>query len=270
MLPDFKRKEADIVFKARLRERDIVCFLLLEMQSTVDMEMPLRLLMYQTEIWRYILRNRDGVKSVKSAELPVIVPIVLYNGSRPWTAKRRFRQLLAGEEAFGEELLDFGYILLDVERYSEEELLRLSNTIGAVFLLDQTADQLQLLERLRKLMKTIHSMPEPSKGQFLNWLTRVVAVHLPKERVDVEKFLQDMKDEGGAVMGLHDNLQAIRQKGVEEGLAKGIEEGIERGHKQGKAQVAKNLIDLGMDNRSIAIATDLAEAEIERLRKEIH
>ncbi|WP_420330255.1 hypothetical protein [Paenibacillus contaminans] len=29
---------------------------------------------------------------------------MLYNGSRPWTAKRRFRKLLAGEEVLIERL----------------------------------------------------------------------------------------------------------------------------------------------------------------------
>ncbi|MDG0792954.1 Rpn family recombination-promoting nuclease/putative transposase [Cohnella ginsengisoli] len=88
---------------------------------------------------------------------------MLYNGQRPWTAPKRFRALMEGQDAFGEELLDFEYVLIDVERYTERELLELSNTIGAVFLLDQTADRQQLHDRLSKLMGTVRSMPEELK-----------------------------------------------------------------------------------------------------------
>ncbi|WP_248926681.1 Rpn family recombination-promoting nuclease/putative transposase [Paenibacillus hamazuiensis] len=168
VLPDFKRREADLVYKVRLNGRDVIFYVLVELQSTVDMAMPYRLLLYQTEIWRYVLRNRKTDDNESPFSLPAIVPIVLYNGQRPWSAKRRFRELLAGEETFGPELLDFEYILLDVERYTEEELLSLSNTIGSVFLLDQTADQDLLLERLRKLMNTIRQMPEDVQSQFIN------------------------------------------------------------------------------------------------------
>ncbi|WP_135554378.1 Rpn family recombination-promoting nuclease/putative transposase [Paenibacillus cymbidii] len=79
-------------------EFDIIFYLLMEFQSTVDMEMPYRLLLYQVEIWRYYLRNREEKGPGHSFALPAIVPIVLYNGERPWTAKRQYdrRRISAG------------------------------------------------------------------------------------------------------------------------------------------------------------------------------
>lgn len=266
VLPDFKRKEADLVYKVRLNGRDVIFYVLVELQSTVDMAMPYRLLLYQTEIWRYVLRNRKTDDIESPFTLPAIVPIVLYNGQRLWTAKRRFRELLAGEEVFGTELLDFEYILLDVECYTEEELLALSNTIGSVFLLDQTADQEMLLERLRKLMDTIRQMPEDMQAQFINWLTNMIAMQLPPDSQDVEQLIQELKEKGVSIMGLQKNLEAIKQKGIEEGVVKGRAEGI----KEGIEQVAKRLIDMGLDNSAIAAATGLPEDKIEQLRNQFH
>lgn len=91
----------------------------------------------------------------KSFRLPPIIPIVLYNGKQAWTASRQF----ANEDMFGTELLDFEYLLIDAARYTEEELLSLSNTVGSIFLLDQTEDQEQLLNRLGK--------NKPSLQQFI-------------------------------------------------------------------------------------------------------
>lgn len=85
------------------------------MQSKVDFLMPYRLLIYQVEIWRYLMKEQDKKKVAgKSFRLPPIVPIVFYNGKRPWSASRQFRGMLANEELFGPELLDFEYLLIDV------------------------------------------------------------------------------------------------------------------------------------------------------------
>lgn len=173
VLQDFKRQEADLVYRVNLNGQDVVFYLLLEMQSSVDFRMPYRLLLYQVEIWRYLLNDdKQARANRKTFRLPPIVPIVLYNGKKRWSAERQFRKLLNHEQMFGSELLDFEYLLIDVARYTEEELLSLSNTIGSVFLLDQTEDQAQLLERLGKLMHTIQQLPEESQQKFVAWIDR--------------------------------------------------------------------------------------------------
>ncbi|WP_206812030.1 Rpn family recombination-promoting nuclease/putative transposase [Paradesulfitobacterium ferrireducens] len=53
ILQDFNEKESDIVYRLHSRE-DMVFYVLLELQSTVDYGMPFRLLLYMVEIWRDI------------------------------------------------------------------------------------------------------------------------------------------------------------------------------------------------------------------------
>ncbi|WP_135550484.1 Rpn family recombination-promoting nuclease/putative transposase [Paenibacillus cymbidii] len=119
ILPDFSEKEADLVYRLKTKEQDVIFYVLMEMQSTVDFQMPYRLLLYQVEIWRDIRNNTDpDAAARKSFKLPAIVPIVLYNGEAPWTANTTFRGGIAGDGRFGDELLDFSYLLIDVQRYS--------------------------------------------------------------------------------------------------------------------------------------------------------
>ncbi|WP_345890038.1 Rpn family recombination-promoting nuclease/putative transposase [Paenibacillus dendritiformis] len=59
VLQDFKRKEADLVYRVKLNGQDVVFYLLLEMQSRVDFLMPYRLLLYQVEIWRYLMKDQE-------------------------------------------------------------------------------------------------------------------------------------------------------------------------------------------------------------------
>jgi hypothetical protein len=118
ILQDFTEKEADLVYRLKLQEQDIIFYILLELQSTVDFQMPYRLLTYMTGIWRDVLKNTDPKEAErKDFRLPSIVPIVLYNSKERWTACRQFRQVLAASELFGEHVVDFKYILIDVNRY---------------------------------------------------------------------------------------------------------------------------------------------------------
>jgi hypothetical protein len=60
ILQDFKDKEADLVYWVKLNDQDVIFYILMEMQSTVDFQMPFRLLLYMVEIWRGILKDTSG------------------------------------------------------------------------------------------------------------------------------------------------------------------------------------------------------------------
>lgn len=258
VLQDFKRQEADLVYRVKLNGQDVVFYLLLEMQSSVDFRMPYRLLLYQVEIWRYLLQNEeDALSNRKTFQLPPIVPIVLYNGKQKWSAELEFRKLLANENLFGSELLNFEYLLIDVARYTEEELLSLSNTIGSVFLLDQTEDQEQLLNRLGKLMNTIQQLPADSQQKFVAWMANILLQKLPENEPSLQQFIQNVKGDA-SFMGLEKILDDIERRGQH------------KGEQKGKEDVAKQLIRMGMDDSSIAQATGFSVQTIEDWRKQAY
>ena len=98
--------------------------------------MPIRLLMYMVELWREILRNSEKKEiKRKSHRLPAIVPIVLYNGTKKWTCARNFKDIINESQLFGDNILDFKYILVDINRYSKEYLYEFKNIAAAIFLI---------------------------------------------------------------------------------------------------------------------------------------
>ncbi|MFD0715950.1 Rpn family recombination-promoting nuclease/putative transposase [Paenibacillus sp. GCM10027626] len=261
VLQDFKRQEADLVYRVKINGKEVVFYLLLEMQSRVDFRMPYRLLLYQAEIWRYLLKDDLKARTNrKSFRLPPIVPIVLYNGKRRWTASRQFRKLLSNEKMFGTELINFEYLLIDVVRYTEEELLALSNTIGAVFLLDQTKDREQLMERVEKLMDTIKQLPEDSQQKFLTWISNMLRRQLPENEPHMQDLFHNVKG-GVSEMGLEKTLNKIIRECKREGRLEGKLEG--------KEEVAKRLIEMGLDVSDIAVATGFPVDKIDQLREQI-
>jgi len=98
--------ETDLLYRVELSGHPAFVFILFEHQSQPDPRMPWRMLRYMVRIWDRFLRDESDTK----ANLPLIIPLVLHNGLRPWNAARSLRQLYEAPEplldALGPHLLD--------------------------------------------------------------------------------------------------------------------------------------------------------------------
>jgi hypothetical protein len=124
--PELKETQSDLLFSARLRSgRQLLLYILLEHQSSVDNWMALRMLRYvvrQAEHWRK--------EHPESELLPVIVPLVMYHGPEgTWTAPRRVEELFElPDEAEERErwrafIPRFGFLLDDLTAERAEALM---------------------------------------------------------------------------------------------------------------------------------------------------
>lgn len=278
ILQDFKRKEADLVYRVSLGDRDVIFYLLIELQSRVDFLMPYRLLLYMVEIWRSLLRDiPENRFSNKEYKLPVIVPCVLYSGKYNWTAGRSFGEYQNGFELFKDYALDFKYILIDVNRYEEEELLKLSNLIGSVFFIEQksVSDSLEeIVHGLNKLKGVLDKLDEDDLDTFRTWLERIITVGRPKnEQEQIQGLLK--KDVGveGMMTNLEKAMIRLRKKHIAEGMEIGIEKGKEIGRlegvQEGQRKTAINLLKAGLNIEQVAQSTELPLTEVQQLVKHL-
>lgn len=67
---DYEEKESDIVYKAKIGEKEVIFYILLEFQSSIDYRMPLRLLFYISEILRNDAKNTRHKASDKELKIP--------------------------------------------------------------------------------------------------------------------------------------------------------------------------------------------------------
>ncbi|MCY9744018.1 hypothetical protein M5W88_29135, partial [Paenibacillus thiaminolyticus] len=145
--------------------------------------------------------------------------------------------------------------------YTEEELLALSNTIGSVFLLDQTADQTELLNRLGKLMHTIQQLPEDSQQQLIAWMANILSQKLPENEPQLRELIQNVKG-GVSVMGLEKTLDAIKREGRREGRREG--------KREAKKEVVKQMLAEDLDPELIARVTGFSLEIITQLKEQSH
>lgn len=276
ILQDFHEKEADLVYRVQLKDQEVIFYLLLEMQSTVDFQMPYRLYQYMGEIWRDVLKNTDpGTAARKDSRLPAIIPIVLYNGADNWTACRQFKECLAGAEQFGKYVVDFEYFLIDVNRYPARELLALKNLIGGVFFLDQKKDKNELLRRLEELIETLEKLEPDLYRLFAIWLKNIAVLGFPETYQEViGKVIDESnpKEARKMVSNLSETLKKAYDDaeviGIEKGIQQGIEKGIEKGMEQAKQEIILNMLSKNMDEKLISEITGLPIAKIEEIKRD--
>jgi predicted transposase/invertase (TIGR01784 family) len=261
ILSDFEEEESDILYRVNINGEEVIFYVLLEFQSKVDFQMPMRLLFYMTEVWRDVLKNTDKSElKRKSFRLPAVIPIVLYNGKNKWTAKTSFKEILSGYELFEDNILNFNYMLFDINRYSDEELYSMSNLVSAVFLLDQEMDEDELIRRLRKLIYILKKISPEQFSVFKQWLKKIVKPRLTEEmRNEVDEVLDKSNQEevDFMVSNLGKTLEKLEKKATEKGIEKG------------KIEVAKNFLRMGLTVEQVSIGTGISKEEIEKIRKEI-
>lgn len=268
ILQDFSEKEADIVYQGKLWDREVIFFVLLELQSTVDNQMPYRLLLYMTEIWREYLKNEASKKKTRQDfRLPAIIPMVLYNGVGPWTPPLEFKKYQSGYEYFGDRLLNFRYELFDVNRYKEEDLLDLSNLIGAIFFLDQHISEGDMLKRLRELVNSFRDMDSNDLNILRNWVINILTRNMEDdEKREIRELIQGSEEVEEMVY----NLERLYYESKEKGIQKGREEGILKGKEEKALEIAQKLLLISMPLTDIAKATGLTEEKIEELKKSLN
>lgn len=271
VLSDYEEMESDILYKAKIGEEEVLFYILLEMQSTPDYSMPIRLYLYMAEIWREHLKGftKSEVKR-KDFKLPAIIPIVLYNGEFLWTADKSFRKKISKEELFGDNIVDFSYILLDVNRYDKEELMELGNAASAIFLLDQYTEPFEFIERIKEIALNFHNLTEDDKRRLSKWL-RVTLSDGFKENIKDDEDILLTSREGFESMTA--NFVKAMEKTLLEKKVEGIEEGREEGREEGDTNRIKigvrNMVENNMDNKTIAGLLGIDISLVEKFVKEI-
>lgn len=266
---DFRGKESDLVYRLNAREQDIVFYVLLELQSKADPMMPFRLLSYQMEIWRDCIREAGRNAYRRHYRLPAIVPIVLYNGATPWNVPLSFKDGLGMSFLFDREVLDFQYFLIDVNRFSTDELKEHGNLISSVFVLDQAGEVAEVLHRLANLIDVIQRLSSEEQTVFWNWTARVLSQKLPEYgRNEIQHVIDENESKEVEVIitnierAVQRSLVKERREGRMEGRLEGKMEGKLEGMREGKLEIAIRLLAKGMSMEEVSELTGLSAEDL--------
>ena len=167
------------------------------------------------------------------------------------------------EEAFDKDDINHDVGLLDKKTHKVFND-KLSFKYVEIAKFDKTEDELvTLYDKWLYVLKNLSRLDERPAA-----LKEKVFTKLFKE-AEIAKFtpteLKEYEDSLKAYRDVKNSIDTALEKGREEGREKGREEGREEGKNLKAIQIAKKMLDAGMDIDTIINMTDLSKSEIEKL-----
>ena len=219
-----RQQHTDLLFTAKLKERDAYFYLLFEHQSTSDRWMLLRLLEYMARIWRAHVTSKPSALG-----LPLIVPVVLHHSDEGWTSATAFADLLSlddeAREAARPFIPDFRIVLDDLSHVTDEELRgRAVTALGKVVLacLRHARDMRTLFEHLRdwsEVLQDVQSAPHGLRAMelVLSYMFQAAPDLAPDQTRALIRHVTAPK--------VTENMLSLWDKIIEQGRQEGLQEG---------------------------------------------
>ena len=256
----YKATESDLIYKVPLRESEEFIYVMLEFQSDSQHFMALRIHNYVTNFYM------DYLESYKDIEyLPPVFPIVLYNGSAPWTAPIKLEELIGQIDLPGRTGRLLEYVKIAENEFSREDLLGIRNIVSTLFLAESHYDVEMLSEELPVLFSS-----EPDRqalSLFINWFLQL-AEHERIEVSDADTLRQVYSNFEEVRPMLIESIRKEKQKIREEAREEGREEGERKGEETRALSIARNMLKRGMDITEVAEITGLPRNTIEEMAQE--
>lgn len=168
---DGERKRAgDVVW--RLYTGDYHLYLLIEFQSRPDRYMALRMMVYTGLLYQDLLAR--GL-ALADHRLPPVLPIALYNGSRPWRAAPDIRDAIPSVPGLaGRFTPQMPYLLIDQNACEAGTLNRPGNLAAALVRLERAKHPAQLASIAAELNQALRRRPA-LKRLFGRWIRMAFA-----------------------------------------------------------------------------------------------
>jgi predicted transposase/invertase (TIGR01784 family) len=241
----------DVLYKGQINDVSFLIdnrlVVLIEHQSTINNNIPLRLLMYIARVYEKII-NRKKLYQEKLEKIPKPEFIVLYNGEKRYPDYKKLKLSDAFKNIEGLKLSDSNVMPLElvVQVYNvnhghNPEILKKSETLYnySVF-----------IDKIREYLRKKNSLEEAGRNA-INYCIKnnILKDYLEAHASEVLNMLLTEWNQDEAI-------EVAREEGREEGR--------EDGHKEEKLIIAKNLLAEGSTPEFVQRITGLSLEEIER------
>ncbi|MCL6413257.1 Rpn family recombination-promoting nuclease/putative transposase [Pantoea agglomerans] len=252
---DLRQYFSDILYRLKTSNGDGYIHVLVEHQSTPDRHMAFRLM-------RYAVAAMHRHLEAGHKQLPLVIPVLFYTGKRsPYPYSTRWLDEFE-DPSLAENLYGSTFPLVDVTVIPDEEIMG-HRSMAALTLLQKHIHQRDiatLTDRLATLLMADY-LSSPQVTALIHYLLQA------GESADSEAFVRELAQRvpqhGDALMTI---AQQLEQKGIEKGIQLGEQRGIEKGRNEGKVEVARTMLQNGIDRNTVMKMTGLSEDELSQIR----
>jgi predicted transposase YdaD len=214
----------------------------------------------------------------KTKELPIVYPIIFYNGKKQYSYSTNLLDLFANKELAKRILGLLAPIQLTaLNQIVDDELKELINYCSLALTMKHIYDKdtgallkiiLQSTQRISNHViaaNAITYFTETRKIDIQDFRRIIDESDLPKDYKEVAMTLADSLRREGRQEGIQEGMQEGMQKGRQEGIQEGMQKGRQEGIQEGQSKLIKNLLATGMSIEQIAMAANLTTDEVEQL-----
>lgn len=253
---NFKNKESDIIYK----QKDKTIYYLIEHQSSLDSNMPTRILNYCVELMREVQKDFKKQKNIN----PVIVPIVIYTGTKKWKISTNFADTQKVEEKYREYTINLKYKLIDINKYNKEELIKLNTKLSSMLLIEKY----QTTQEIRNILIELNSLNSNTERKMwlLDVINYILSDTLKEEKQEIIKLIMKGENE------MDEWLERVKRN--DEKIRKGLMKQWERkGERNGRMKIIeqyiKNMLKYKETDEKIMQYTNINQEQLERIKKKI-
>jgi predicted transposase/invertase (TIGR01784 family) len=232
----------DIVWRLKYRDEWVYIYIIIEFQSDEDETMPVRIMSYLSLLYLNLLANKN-LGYGKDKKLPIVLPIVLYNGKYDWKVTKNIQDMI--EDTQDNSLQKFipklSYYFIDEIRPNANEkdsvFAGLTNSVIATMKL-QRAISREDFDKLAEELKDIFK-DEKQKQRFSSFVTfmlRLLSTKLDKIDYEKAKSLDEV---------IRMTYTFIDRE-IENGVKNGIKNAEKKGEKKGKISAFYDMIKNGL------------------------
>lgn len=260
-----KKKLSDMVFSVQMRDQpkdksaNAFIYTLVEHQSYSDHFIAFRLLKYSLLLLERHARGKN--------RLPVILPLVIYNGKSRYKAPKNLFDLFACPDIARKAMTD-DYNLIDLQAMDDQKIDYQKHLSFLLYTMKHIYER-DTIAMLKEAMSRCHKAIIIDKEQ--NYiLTKLILYYtdakVPEEKKQLlEQLIVDNlpKEEADNIM--RTIADSYIEEGFNKGMIQGIEKGIEEGASKKAEEIAKAMLLDGAAVEKISRITGLSINEIQKL-----
>lgn len=255
---DLRPYYSDILYSLQTTCGQGYVHVLIEHQSSPDKHMAFRLM-------RYAIAAMQKHLEAGHKTLPLVIPVLFYQGQRsPWPWSMNWLEGF-GDPALARRLYSSPFPLVDITVIPDDEIME-HRSMAALTLIQKhirQRDMALLQDKLARLMLMEH-MSGQQITVLINYMIQA------GETQDVQRLLYGLArrvpQHGDKLMTMAEQLKQIgRNEGLQQGIQKGMKEGIQEGQRAARLDIARQMLERGLDSRAIMEMTGLSQEELPRV-----
>ena len=246
-------KEIDIVYK--IKNKNV--FILIEHQTKIDYSMPYRIMEYQFKITKSAVEIKK--LKLKEYKIPIVIPIVLYTGTRKWNVKEYIKEAQESYKQYNGEKLG-RYKLVDVNNFTEEELLKEKTFLSKAMLIESKKDTGEMVECFEKIINILNKDKVYTKEQ--KHLLAIMLNLIFRNKINNDNITDNLirkinSEEEKEMLAILDTIAEENERILQQGIKEGI--------RKNKLNNAQKMKKANLDIKLIMEITGLSKKEIENL-----